>query len=106
VGQLLSDHRQGWMGIRQHEQKAGSPSYFIKARVLLPLEIIVHLYSKYQYMCPVNTKEIFCVQVRNKPSMKYIVVIHLIPWIHSRGSETKLKTLKLFFIESVSSLFF
>jgi hypothetical protein len=38
--------------------------------------------------CLVNTNEIFCVQVKNKPCVKYIVVMRLIPWIHSRGSET------------------
>jgi hypothetical protein len=39
-------------------------------------------------MCPVNTNKIFCVQVKNKPCVKFIVVLHLIPWIRSRGSET------------------
>ncbi len=31
---------------------------------------------------------IFCVQVKNKPFMKYITVMGLISWIHTRGSET------------------
>jgi hypothetical protein len=30
----------------------------------------------------------FCVQVKNKPFMKYTTVMHLISWIHTRGSET------------------
>jgi hypothetical protein len=28
------------------------------------------------------------VEVKNKPCLKYIVIMRLIPWIHSRGSET------------------
>ncbi len=32
--------------------------------------------------------DIFCVLVKNKPCVKYIVVMRLIPWIHSHGSET------------------
>jgi hypothetical protein len=32
--------------------------------------------------------ETFCVQVKNKPCMKYTTVMRLISWIHTRGSET------------------
>jgi hypothetical protein len=50
--------------------------------------------------CPVNTKnEIFCVQVKNKPCVKYIIVMHLIPWIRSHGSETLLIKKKKSFID-------
>jgi hypothetical protein len=28
------------------------------------------------------------VQVKNKPCVEYTVIMHLISWIHSRGSET------------------
>ncbi len=31
---------------------------------------------------------IFCVQVKNKPWLRYTTVRHLISWIHTRGSET------------------
>ncbi len=30
----------------------------------------------------------FCLQVKNKPCVDYIVIMRLISWIHSRGSET------------------
>jgi hypothetical protein len=45
-------------------------------------------FYKYRDTYPVNINKIFCVQVKNKPCVKYIVIIRLIPWIRSRGSET------------------
>ncbi len=37
---------------------------------------------------------IFCVQVKNKPCVKYTTVMRLISWIHTRGSETLIKSLR------------
>ncbi len=33
-------------------------------------------------------KQDLCVQVKNKPCVEYIIIMRLISWIHSRGSET------------------
>jgi hypothetical protein len=54
----------------------------------VPKEIACIL-CKYHDACLVNTHKIFCVQVKNKPCVEYISIMHFISWIHSRGSETE-----------------
>jgi hypothetical protein len=44
---------------------------------------------KYHDACLANTNVIFCEQVKNKPSVEYSIIMQLISWIHSLGSENK-----------------
>jgi hypothetical protein len=45
-------------------------------------------------VCYVNKNE-FCVQVKNKSCVDCTVIMHLIPWKCSRGSETTMIALNL-----------
>jgi hypothetical protein len=49
--------------------------------------LLVH-YVNIKICMSCKYKQGFRVQVKNKPCVDYIVIMRLIPWIHSRGSET------------------
>jgi hypothetical protein len=45
---------------------------------------------KYHDACLVNTNEIFCVQVKNKPRVEYIIIIIIIfNWSYGQGTRNK-----------------
>jgi hypothetical protein len=47
------------------------------------------LYSVYMLQCMIcKYNEILCVQVKNKPCVRFTSTMHLISWIRPRGSET------------------
>jgi hypothetical protein len=79
------------MGFRHHEQEACPPGKLKRGNFVDAqgnLKEIACILCKYHDACLVNTKKIFCLQVKIKLCVEYIIIMRLISWIHSRGSET------------------
>jgi hypothetical protein len=71
------------MRIRHHEQNIRLPSKFG-----VPFTFSQQGSAQELIVCCVNIKWNFCVQVKNKPCVVCTVIMRLISWIRSRGSET------------------
>ncbi len=82
-GQLIPGKGPEWMGIRHHEQDSGLPSkwgvfFYLWHEGLCPNSLLCVMLIKRQN---------FCVQVKNKSCVVYIIM-RLILWKCPRGSET------------------
>jgi hypothetical protein len=96
VGQLLPGKGPEWMGIRYHEQETGPPSklgFFITfaGDSINDCLYIVQI-STNCTLC--KYKRDSCVQVKNKPCVECTVIMRLISWNHSHGSETVITLLE------------
>jgi hypothetical protein len=89
VGQLLPGRAPEGMAIRHHEQDTGPPSklgFFLFLQGV-QLMIACRLYRYWLIVHCVNVNKIFVCRLKKKTCKECIIIMHLISWNHSRGSE-------------------